>query len=187
MSSGIYKLTFPSGKFYIGKSNNIKRRWDEHFNKFIKGKAALNMQNEFNRYGHPQAKIILSCHEDHIDIMESYFINKYWGEGILNGVKPSAISELDYNRIMKYPDVLNFSTAEHCQFISQKVDEIEALKSEIEELEMLHEAELEAIKSGTKIPELEQNIYMYKDILSVLDNKIKTLRNRGLLARIFNW
>ena len=62
MASGIYKLTFKSGNFYIGKSNNIDRRWQEHFDKFKKGTAAKNMQAE------PSTLDLLSSYDKMIEM-----------------------------------------------------------------------------------------------------------------------
>jgi predicted GIY-YIG superfamily endonuclease len=31
---GIYKITNPIGKVYIGQSTNIFHRWDKHYKKF---------------------------------------------------------------------------------------------------------------------------------------------------------
>lgn len=84
MTSGIYKLTFSSGKFYIGKSINIQNRWQQHFDKFRKGKAAERMQQEFNCCGFPLPEIIYECHADHIDILETLLIHQFRNGNMLN-------------------------------------------------------------------------------------------------------
>ena len=76
MTSGIYKLTFRNGDTYIGKSNNIERRWSEHWDKMKRGKAAANMQAAFRRSGEPMGEIMCKCHEDHISLMETYYIRQ---------------------------------------------------------------------------------------------------------------
>lgn len=39
--TGVYRITSPSGKEYIGSSNNIKRRWWQHKNATKKGVETL--------------------------------------------------------------------------------------------------------------------------------------------------
>src|SRR5665647_1156020 len=86
MTSGVYKLTFSSGKTYIGKSINIDNRWKQHADKFAKGKAATNMQAEYDICGYPTGSIMCECHDDHIDTVEACFINRFQPE--LNGTYP---------------------------------------------------------------------------------------------------
>ena len=74
MASGIYRLTFSSGKYYVGKSLDLETRWKQHFNKFATGKAARPMQLEYDRCGLPQTEVIFECHKDHIDILEELLI-----------------------------------------------------------------------------------------------------------------
>ena len=68
---GIYKITSPSGKVYIGQSINIEERWYK-YNKFETGKKAITLLNIddktmsnpnqryintlFNNYGQKAAK-----------------------------------------------------------------------------------------------------------------------------------
>lgn len=52
MVSGVYKITSPSGKFYIGSSKNIKRRFIEHKCKLRKQTHPNHiLQNACNKYG----------------------------------------------------------------------------------------------------------------------------------------
>lgn len=74
--SGIYKITFPSGKTYIGKSIDFYTRIKQHHDKFKKGTAAKPMQEQFNAYRNFQAECVFECHADHIDIMEAVFISR---------------------------------------------------------------------------------------------------------------
>ena len=48
--SGIYKLNFPNGECYIGLSNNIRRRMNEH-NKDSKKQDAFPVDKAINKYG----------------------------------------------------------------------------------------------------------------------------------------
>jgi group I intron endonuclease len=46
---GIYKITSPSGRIYIGQSINIKRRFKEYNSRLGKGQLLLN--RSFLKYG----------------------------------------------------------------------------------------------------------------------------------------
>lgn len=50
---GVYKiLNKTTGKFYIGSSNNVKRRWKEHINDLNKNKShSIYLQRAWNKYG----------------------------------------------------------------------------------------------------------------------------------------
>lgn len=50
MTRGIYKLLSPCNRFYIGSTNNFKRRYREHFKKLISNKHENTfLQNHFNK------------------------------------------------------------------------------------------------------------------------------------------
>jgi len=52
---GIYKITNNvNGKFYIGSSNNIKRRWRHHKSMLKNGKhTSIHLQRAYDKYGLP--------------------------------------------------------------------------------------------------------------------------------------
>lgn len=138
MTSGIYELTFSNGDNYIGKSINIENRWKQHFDKFRKGTAARAMQDAFNRYGSPSTKILLTCHADHVDIMESCCIARL--SPVLNSGRPcDPFQEKDINYFIHKTDYLSKSTYEHMVTMSNDWDTIEELKSTVEELESLND------------------------------------------------
>jgi len=137
MTSGIYQLTFPSGNFYIGKSVDIEKRWEQHWNKFSKGKHTANMQAEFNKYGDYKCKVIFYCHVDHIDIAEETFISRL--RPTLNGTFPADRLHGYYNEsfdlICSYFDR---STVEH-------ILELEDCKNRVAVLERCKDAATEYI------------------------------------------
>ena len=45
---GIYRITSPSGKIYIGQSRNIYKRWGQYRGKFV---GQLKLANSFKKYG----------------------------------------------------------------------------------------------------------------------------------------
>jgi hypothetical protein len=73
MTSGVYRLTFSNGADYIGKSVDIATRWKQHMDKLRAGKL---MQAAYDSWGEPNAEILVRCHEDHIDIVESCLISR---------------------------------------------------------------------------------------------------------------
>src|SRR5574343_1804941 len=164
MTSGVYRLEFLDGSFYIGKSNNIERRWEEHAAKFEKGIAAKLMQAAYNRCGMPEGKVIWECHPDHIYIFESHFINAHcYNTKCLNGVippDPGVNKDYNFNQA-----ILNMSTLQH-------IDMIDSLNNTIDEMERVYEKhieefeeEIEEMKDGTKISNLEEEISILKRTL----------------------
>ena len=142
MAAGIYRLTFSSGKFYIGKSLDLETRWKQHFNKFATGKAARPMQLEYDRCGLPQTEVIFDCHQDHIDILEEWLIDQFKGPDMLNTTYPKLertpeIAELINNN----RELLRLCTWDHIKIIDmaeQHVSNAEAKQTEAEqELEEL--------------------------------------------------
>lgn len=175
MTSGIYKLTFGGKYIYIGKSNDIERRWKEHWDKFASGKAAKNMQQAFSLYGYPSREVIFRCHEDHLDIVEPYFIAINRGDTMLNGVFPSIKEQYEYDYMFVPGDLLNFSTAIHCKVLVDKQNEISQLNEEIESL-----------KSGTVVPKLEEELAQVKQLLNQKILECNKLKNRGFFDWLFN-
>lgn len=112
MTCGIYKLTFSSGCFYIGKSIDIEKRWKQHFDSMAKGTHTKLLQAEYNRYGYPEKEIIFECHVDHIDIMEESLIARM--RPPLNGTFPAdrlgCAKDEHLEQFFKYFDM---STMEH--------------------------------------------------------------------------
>lgn len=78
---GIYQITnLINGKKYIGQSNNIQKRWQEH--KFWANhinKNNLYLYNAMNKYGveNFEFSIIEECELDQLDEREEYWIAQY--------------------------------------------------------------------------------------------------------------
>ena len=76
--SGIYKITSPSGKIYIGQSNNINRRMVEH--NYRAKKSNCKLYTSIRKYGFDNHNIeILFISEDLYEKnkMESIYIRYY--------------------------------------------------------------------------------------------------------------
>ena len=75
---GIYKITSPSGKIYIGQSTNILFRWRYHYEK-LRCKSQLHLYNSLKKYGVENHifKIVKKCLADELDKFEIHYISKY--------------------------------------------------------------------------------------------------------------
>jgi hypothetical protein len=123
MASGIYRLTFSSGKYYIGKSLDLETRWKQHFNKFATGKAARPMQLEYDRCGLPKTEVIFGCHKDHIDILEELLIEQFKGPDMLNTTYPVCdLTDEIAILINRSTELLRISTFEHLKMIHASQD-----------------------------------------------------------------
>lgn len=170
MSSGIYKLTFPDGSIYIGKSVDINKRWTQHSKALQKGTHTKNMQQVYDKCGAPRYEIIFECHPDHIDILENYFINLYWGaESMLNTTRPADLTDTEKEVLLNFPDSLwDMSTFEHILKWNEVSGEVKILK-----------AKLDKSKNNKAIEKLEEELMAAKA-------EITRLGSRGFFARLFN-
>ena len=80
---GIYKITSPNGKIYIGQSVNIKRRWNQH--KYQKLDTILS--RSFKKYGvdNDTFEILCECEISELNEKERYYQDYYNAIG-LNGL-----------------------------------------------------------------------------------------------------
>jgi group I intron endonuclease len=97
---GIYKITSPSNKVYIGQSRNIEKRFIQYKNNLAKGQKALN--GSFLKYGHENHifEIIEECSIIMLNSKERYYQDFYnaMGKNGLNlcltetNLKPRVVS-----------------------------------------------------------------------------------------------
>lgn len=75
---GIYKITSPSGKVYIGQSTNIKQRWED-YNKMIRCKRQTRLYNSLQKHGPENHifEIIEECDEKQLLERETHW-KKYY-------------------------------------------------------------------------------------------------------------
>ena len=75
---GIYKITSPSKKIYIGQSINILRRWNYHY-KTLKCKEQTKLYYSLLKYGYTNHKfeIIHICKPEELNELEIYYIDLY--------------------------------------------------------------------------------------------------------------
>jgi hypothetical protein len=189
MASGIYRLTFSSGKYYIGKSLDLETRWKQHFNKFATGKAARPMQVEYDRCGLPKTEVLIYCHKDHIDILEELLIDQEKSLDMLNTTYPE-VDRTDEVAILinKSRELLHLSTLQHLQIIHSAQDEIDAAA------EKQAEAEEKVVEYQTKGYILDQD---YTDAVDAAQgwcdkyreaqDELKRLEKLNWFDRLFNY
>lgn len=71
---GIYKITNPKGRIYIGSSKNIPYRW-EHYYKRLNCKKQVKLFNSFLKYGYENHtfEVIEECTIDVLLKRENYY------------------------------------------------------------------------------------------------------------------
>jgi hypothetical protein len=174
-NSGVYILKFKSGKYYIGKTNDFERRWKEHFDKFDKGTAALKMQMEYNRSGYPSTSIMITCHEDHIGLLEANLIHNNWSDNILNASRPKVSEDLNQEHL----PLLCHSTGTLGNMVLASNTKISNLEGKIKHLQSSHQAKIRDMISGTYIESQER-------VNEKLNAEIKRLKSRNWLDRLLN-
>lgn len=75
--TGIYKLTSPNNKLYIGKSINILQRWEQH--KAVFHTKSTKLYKSIKKYGWDnfQKEIIKECKVEELNDLEIFYIKKY--------------------------------------------------------------------------------------------------------------
>lgn len=180
MTTGVYKLTFPSGKIYIGKSIDIENRWKQHWDKFSKGKHTKNMQQEFDLYRFYTREVIIECHRDHLDIFEETCIARQQPE--LNGTKGEDRLNIAKEHLPLLLPYFEKSTVEHVAeihntkvLLEQANDTIDELKEDLillshkrshEELQADIEKRIEQTKAqcATQVHEIQEAFDNYRNL-----------------------
>jgi len=81
----IYQINI-GDNFYVGQTTDIKVRMNNH-KRELKGQRHHNtyMQNAFNKYGEFKYKILFTCTENYLDLVEQELIDLYKGQkGFMN-------------------------------------------------------------------------------------------------------
>jgi group I intron endonuclease len=90
MNSGIYKITCKvTNKFYIGSSQELKRRKVYHFNRLRANKHPNpHMQNSYNLYGEQSFEYEVIKYCDVVELLkeEQLILNEYVNTGVLFNV-----------------------------------------------------------------------------------------------------
>lgn len=72
---GIYKITSPSGKIYIGQSVEIKRRFNSYKRMYVKNKGVVKLYRSFLKYGVDNHifEVVCECEETQLNDKERYY------------------------------------------------------------------------------------------------------------------
>lgn len=75
--SGIYKITSPNNRIYVGLSTSIYDRWN-HYNYLCNSKSQKLLNRSFSKYGvnNHQFEIIEECNTELLEEREIYWIDK---------------------------------------------------------------------------------------------------------------
>ena len=111
--SGVYKITSPNERVYIGQSSNIRNRTHSHKSNFKSGKK-FALYNSFNKYGidkHILDVLFISDDSNSKTRMEQFYINYYnskesglnmiYADDISNGFKGKRHSKEEVDKIKK--------------------------------------------------------------------------------------
>lgn len=84
---GIYKITNPKNRIYIGQSVNITRRWGEYSKLSGCGKNT-RLINSLKKYGFKTHKfeILHQCNPEHLNDLEIYYIDLFQSFNTKNGM-----------------------------------------------------------------------------------------------------
>ena len=101
IKSGVYKLSWSNGYFYIGQAYNLVKRWNSHKNGFLNGnmrRNQLKLYNVWNKYGTPDFKVIIYSPLEYLDDVEQSCIDINWGNSKLCNLCPSVKSNKGVKR-----------------------------------------------------------------------------------------
>lgn len=90
---GIYKITNPKGRIYIGQSVAIEKRWMAY--RGLHSKGQLKLHNSFLKYGVSAHKfeILQVCEKDELNKLEAYYIDFYSALCGINGLNCSYVDD----------------------------------------------------------------------------------------------
>lgn len=192
MESGIYVLRFANGCYYIGKSDNIPKRWKQHWKDFENGTHAKKMQDCYDRYGYPEPEVFLRCHRDHVDLYESIIIRMNLGEKCLNGAIPFDVPSDEIPVLMNHPEFILESTANHFKTMLSQKEDIDMLKGMYEESQAsLEQLENKGIVMPSEIAviigRLEDRVKELEESNTRLNSALDTIEQLGWIDRLFNF
>lgn len=124
---GIYKITSPSGRVYIGQSRNIKGRFCSYKNLHSTTKGQIKLFRSFKKHGveNHTFEIIEECEFEELNIKERYWQDFY---NVLNGglnchltcteILPHVMSE-ETKEKMRLAKLGNKASKETCKKLSE--------------------------------------------------------------------
>ena len=174
MKTGIYCLTFSNGDTYVGQSVDIENRMKQHTDKFLKGTAAKKMLDAYNKCGMPNAKILIECHKDYLDLLEAYCIHGL--NATLNTNIPPLDPNINYAWLIARDDVRMQEPSTLIRHLSVAVDELTNKQAILE-----NQATDKYAKYRARLAVKEDQEQLAKAI-----QKINQLQSRNWFQRLFN-
>lgn len=130
-SSGIYKITSPSGRFYVGQSDNIERRFKSY--KRMNCKSQPKLYNSFLKYGVKNHKfeLITECSIDELNDLERYYQELF--NSVKNGLNCIYQATNSKRRVLSDEVKFKISNSQKGKFVSEETrkKQSEARKSMI--------------------------------------------------------
>jgi len=97
----------------------------------IKAKSTVKRQLEYDLHKTYVEEVLLTCHKDHIDIMETYYINAADRDSLLNTTFNKPSSDGEYRTIVQNLPLLQHSTAELLSTIVAQFKTIKDLEAQM--------------------------------------------------------
>lgn len=184
MTTGIYLLDFGKDT-YVGKSTNIESRVQQHIGALQTDTAARPLQNAYLNKGIPKFKILETCHSDHLDILETFYVYKLMPS--LNTAKTAPLSTEDYEFLLDdtYRNVLKYSTTEILEELKQADELEEFLHNRIKELQVLFDEEAMKLEIGRQLDKTKKELEEYTAISTEFFRKITEYIHAPWYKRIF--
>lgn len=168
---GIYKIQNKiNNKIYIGQSNNLERRKNEHFNCTI---PKQEIDKEINKYGKDNFtyEILEYCENKDLNYLEQYWINYY--DSFYNGYNNTKGGEIIFsgNPILTREDVIEIRKAYAAH--QRRSDVYEKYKDRISEGGFYHI--WDGSRWGNIMPEVftEENKLFHKIIITQGENNAR--------------
>lgn len=130
--TGIYRLDFSSGHFYIGQSVNVIKRWGIHRSTFKYGQMQKHHPKLFNvwtKYGEPTHTTLVYCEKSELDYIEQALITRYWDDPLFANTNPDATTSRGVKRNHTPWQLGKKFTAEHRQRLSDAKQNVSGIQN----------------------------------------------------------
>ena len=120
--SGLYRLDFPSGHFYIGQAANVLKRWRIHKSTFKHGSMQKHHPKLFNvwrKHGDPSCRVLVYCEIDEMTRLEQHLITSHWDNPKFANTNPDATTSRGVKRTHTPWQKGKTFTAEHRRKLSE--------------------------------------------------------------------
>lgn len=130
--SGIYRLDFSSGHFYIGQAANVIKRWRTHRSAFRRDEMAgkhPKLGRIWAKYGEPTLIVLAYCETDELTRIEQHLITTYWNNPLFANTNPDAKTSRGVKRTHVAWQKGKKFTAEHRERLSLAKQDVGGVKN----------------------------------------------------------